>query len=113
MHGGVTDESLAPACRPLQAYQRTIQRAVAERKARDGEVHALDMGAGTGVLAMLAAQAGASSVVACDLHESLCDVARKASAAASCPACISSPSPCHTLWNRDIKGGKTLLSLQR
>lgn len=52
---------------------------MAERKARDGEVHALDMGAGTGVLAMLAAQAGARNVVACDLHESLCDVARKAS----------------------------------
>ncbi len=39
------------------------------------------MGTGAGALALMAARAGANSVVACDLHESLCDVARKAAAA--------------------------------
>lgn len=46
-------------------------------KSDAGEVHALDIGCGTGLLAAMAARAGASSVVACDLHESLCAVARK------------------------------------
>lgn len=37
----------------------------------------LDMGCGSGLLAMLAARAGADSVVAADLCEPVCDVARK------------------------------------
>lgn len=66
----------------LEAYDRAIRRAVAQRAATDGEVHALDIGTGSGILALMAARAGARSVVACDLHDSLCDVARKAAAAA-------------------------------
>lgn len=65
----------------LEAYNRAIRRAVARCKQADGEAHVLDMGTGTGVLALMAAKAGATSVVACDLHESLCDIARKAAAA--------------------------------
>ena len=49
---------------------------MARIKAEQGEVHALDVGTGAGLLAALAAHAGATSVVACDLHEPLCAVAR-------------------------------------
>jgi 2-polyprenyl-3-methyl-5-hydroxy-6-metoxy-1,4-benzoquinol methylase len=51
---------------------------VARIKEEAGEVHALDMGCGAGLLAALAARAGAASVVAADLHEPLCAAARKA-----------------------------------
>lgn len=66
----------------LAAYERAIERAVREKAQKDGEVHALDIGTGSGILALLTARAGAKTVVACDLHESLCDVARKTAAAA-------------------------------
>lgn len=64
-----------------QAYERAIKRAVERARAADGEAHVLDIGCGSGVLSLLAARAGAKSVVACDLHESLCNVARKAASA--------------------------------
>ncbi len=38
----------------------------------------MDAGAGCGVLALLAAAAGASSVAAVEAHEGLCEVARRA-----------------------------------
>ena len=41
------------------------------------EVHALDLGCGSGALAMMAARAGAESVVAVDAHEGLCTLTRK------------------------------------
>ena len=63
------------------AYERAISRAVQRRKEQDGEAHVLDIGTGSGLLAMLAARAGATTVVGCDLHASICDVARKAAAA--------------------------------
>ena len=40
-------------------------------------MHALDLGCGSGALAMMAAQAGAESVVAVDALEGLCTLARK------------------------------------
>lgn len=47
----------------------------------------IDMGTGTGAFALMAAKAGADSVVACDLHETMCNVARKV------PICLH---PCST-----------------
>ncbi len=64
----------------MQAYQEAIGRAVERLKAAEGEVHVLDMGCGTGLFAAMAARAGASSVVACDLHDSMCTTARKVTA---------------------------------
>ena len=60
-----------------QAYQQAIERAVERVREAEGEVHALDMGCGTGLFAAMAARASASSVVACDLHDSMCTTARK------------------------------------
>ena len=53
-------------------------------RAEGHQVHALDMGCGTGLLAALAARAGAASVVACDLHEPLCAIARRVRAPSRC-----------------------------
>ena len=73
-------EMMADSSR-LQAYSRAIDRAVKQTLEEEGEAHVLDIGTGAGPLAIMAAKAGATSVVACDLHESLCDVARKNAAA--------------------------------
>ena len=48
-----------------------------------GEVHALDMGSGTGLFALMAARAGADSVVAAELLPDLCEVARRVCATVS------------------------------
>lgn len=60
-----------------QAYSGAIARAVARKRREDGEAHVVDLGAGAGLLAVLAARGGASSVVACDLHPALAAVARR------------------------------------
>ena len=60
-----------------QAYQAAIARVVQKKKASSGAAHVLDLGTGSGVLAVMAAKAGADSVVACDLHDSLCSMARQ------------------------------------
>lgn len=61
----------------MQAYKGAIARAVAAQKELYGEAHVVDLGTGAGVLSVLAARAGADSVVACDLLEPLCHVARR------------------------------------
>jgi protein arginine N-methyltransferase 7 len=86
----------------LAAYDRAITRAVAHRKATDGEAHVLDLGTGTGALALMAARAGATSVVACDLHESLCDVARKAAAANGFTKSSSSREQTISVVHKDV-----------
>ena len=60
-----------------QAYEGAIARAVARKAAEDGEAHVLDLGTGTGLLALMAARAGAKSVVACDLLLPLVAAARQ------------------------------------
>ena len=61
----------------VQAYQAAIARVVQKKKASAGSAHVLDLGTGSGVLAVMAAKAGADTVVACDIHDSLCGVARQ------------------------------------
>lgn len=51
---------------------------MAKLREEEGEVHALELGCGTGLLSVLAAKAGATSVVACDMHDALCIATRKA-----------------------------------
>ncbi|KAK9825810.1 hypothetical protein WJX74_009582 [Apatococcus lobatus] len=64
-----------------EAYNRAICRVVKAKKAETKEAHVLDVGSGTGLFAMMAAKAGADSVVANDLSEVLCTTARRAVAA--------------------------------
>ena len=63
----------------VQAYQKAINAAVGKLREEEGEVHALELGCGTGLLSVMAAKAGATSVVACDMHDALCVATRKAS----------------------------------
>lgn len=80
----------------VQAYRKAIEKAVQKVKEEDGEVHALDLGCGAGVFAMLAAKAGATSVVACDMHEPLCVATRKVEPS---PALTQSHTSCRSLTN--------------
>jgi len=59
------------------AFQAAIKRQMTKRMAAGEAVHALDIGTGSGLLAMMAARAGASSVIASELHPSLAHVARR------------------------------------
>ena len=59
------------------AFQAAIQRQIAKRRAGGEEVHALDIGSGSGLLAMMAARSGAATVVAAELHQPLAHVARR------------------------------------
>ncbi len=61
----------------FQAYQAAIARVIKKKKVSAGDAHVVDLGTGSGLLAIMAATAGADTVVACDLHESLCNVARQ------------------------------------
>jgi len=48
-------------------YYRALESAVARVKAMGREPHVLDIGTGTGLLALMAAKAGATRVTACEV----------------------------------------------
>ncbi|KAK9863942.1 hypothetical protein WJX84_003683 [Apatococcus fuscideae] len=58
-----------------QAYQQAIERAIELRRASGcQQVHVLDVGAGSGLLSMMAARAGADSVIGAEMSQHMCDV---------------------------------------
>lgn len=75
-----------------QAYEAAIARVIRKKKAAGDGAHVIDMGTGAGALALMAAKTGADSVVACDLHETMCNVARKVSTHACIVCCEPHPT---------------------
>lgn len=77
LHSDDKTVASAEACSVLQAYDAAIARAITQKKAATGSAHVIDMGTGAGLFALMAARNGADSVIAYDLHETLCSVASK------------------------------------
>ena len=63
--------------RRASAYDAAIQRQMAFLKKREGYANVLDIGSGSGLLTMMAARAGADSVLACEMHPSLATCTRR------------------------------------
>jgi protein arginine N-methyltransferase 7 len=49
-------------------YEQALKKAIKKMRAAGKKVHVLDIGTGTGLLAMLAARAGADTIVACEVN---------------------------------------------
>ena len=94
------------------AYNLAIRRAVTELLSEkesvsgggdDGKkVTVLDVGAGTGILSLMAARAGAGRIWACEMNPLLCDVARETVAAEGKTCCFLLPAPTLTVTSRKI-----------
>ena len=59
-----------------RAYKSAIQRAVKRIHSRGETVRLLDIGTGTGLLALYAAEAGADLIVACESNHTMANIAR-------------------------------------
>jgi SAM-dependent methyltransferase len=81
-----------------QAYEAAIARAVQRKAVADGAAHVLDLGTGTGLLALMAARAGAASVVACDLLAPLVAAARQAWTL-HLPLCVTACTRCMQVFS--------------
>ncbi|VDD75783.1 unnamed protein product [Mesocestoides corti] len=64
-----------------QRYHEAIRHVITAMKTKGQEVHVLDIGTGSGLLAMMAARAGADSVVACEAFAPVAKCARRIIAA--------------------------------
>jgi hypothetical protein len=82
VHGAVVNQAELNEHRNYLADERKIQayREALAEIVRTGDV-VLDLGAGTGLLGLLACQAGAGSVIAVEKDEAIIDVARQVAAA--------------------------------
>lgn len=58
-------------------YYEALRHVITGMKAAGQEVHVLDIGSGTGLLSMMAARAGADSVVACEAFGPVASCARR------------------------------------
>lgn len=57
-----------------QLYYKALKKEITKLHKANKEVHVLDIGTGTGLLAMMAAKCGADSVYACEVYNFFFDI---------------------------------------
>jgi protein arginine N-methyltransferase 7 len=88
-------------------YCQALEKAVSETKARGKTPHVLDIGTGTGLLAMMAARAGAARVTAAEVLRPMVRIAREVIAANSYSEIITVVAKRSTdMTERDMEGGR-------